>query len=336
MTGNNNKLCSIVVPAYNRADLIAETLKSLINQTYRPLEIVVVDDASTDNTVEVVESMQDYAKDHGVDLHLFLLPENGGVAVALNEGIRKANGAYIGLTGSDDLWKPQCAEKMIAVFEQDPEVGLCYTDAARVDVDGNRISDKSRFVENGLGPERGDIFEKLLLKGHFIPAICSMVSRKVADKLAAEGGFNVDYVHTCDYDYYIRAAAYSKVDYVDEVLAYWRMHNNNLHQQRKTITYTERAECFLANYEKFKDQYNIPKWKVLIPVSNSYAQAGRCDFLQGEKHTARGYFLQGIRTLPLNPVNYLFWLNSWLNISLLWDFQWMKKIYVKLFFRKST
>ena len=107
-------LVSVIMPTYNCSKYILESLDSVIAQTVTDWEVQIVDDCSTDDTAEVLKP---YLKKYP-NMHYYILPQNGGPAVARTEAIRRATGKYIAFLDSDDLWKPDKMEKQIAFMER--------------------------------------------------------------------------------------------------------------------------------------------------------------------------------------------------------------------------
>ena len=116
-------LISVVVPAWRAEKTLAATLDSILSQTWRELEVLVVDDASPDGTLALAQSYA--AKDPRV--RVIAQPENGGVSKARNRGVREARGEWIALLDSDDLWMPEKLERQMALAAQHPEAGLFFT-----------------------------------------------------------------------------------------------------------------------------------------------------------------------------------------------------------------
>ena len=112
-------LISVIVPIHNGAQWLGQTLDSLFAQTYPNFEIVLVDDASTDNLREVLDSF------HDARLHVVHLKKNVGVSAARNHGIELAKGDFIAFCDADDLCQPQRLERQLAFLEQHPDIGLC-------------------------------------------------------------------------------------------------------------------------------------------------------------------------------------------------------------------
>ena len=106
-----NSFISVIVPTYNRADLISETIESILNQTYKYFELIIVDDGSTDNTEEVIRKFKD-------SRIKYIKTDNwGGPARPRNTGIKKTKGEYIAFCDDDDIWLPKKLEKQIRVFK---------------------------------------------------------------------------------------------------------------------------------------------------------------------------------------------------------------------------
>ncbi len=150
------KKVSIIIPSYNRAYCIERSVRSVLEQTYREFELLIVDDASTDNTKQVVESIQDDR------IRYIRLTENKGASGARNEGIRQAAYEYIAFQDSDDVWKPDKLEKQMQVLTANPQAGLVYCayEEQRYDGDISIVPDE----QMPLYDKQGDIYHKLLCR----------------------------------------------------------------------------------------------------------------------------------------------------------------------------
>lgn len=147
---------SIIIPTYNRADVLITSIQSVLQQTYTGFELLIVDDGSTDNTDTVVESIRDDR------IRYLKMPENKGVAAARNEGIRQANYDYIAFQDSDDYWRPDKLEKQMAFLTQRPETALLYCPYKCKKADGTTVLVPS----SNIPPEekQGDIYRYMLLR----------------------------------------------------------------------------------------------------------------------------------------------------------------------------
>lgn len=124
-------LISIIVPCYNSAAYIRETFASILGQTLKSLEAIVVDDCSTDDSVDV---LKDIAA-HDSRMRIYVQPENGGVAKARNRALALTRGRYVAYLDSDDLWMPEKLERQLA-FMSEHDVGACFTSYETVEEDG--------------------------------------------------------------------------------------------------------------------------------------------------------------------------------------------------------
>jgi len=119
---------SVIIPSYNHEQYVAETLRSLEAQSFQDFEIIVVDDGSTDRTVEVIKDTFSRAQLH--------TQPNRGVVAARNRGVSLSQGKYLCFVDSDDVLMPQCLQRQVAVLEADPQVVLTFADAVIIDADG--------------------------------------------------------------------------------------------------------------------------------------------------------------------------------------------------------
>ena len=131
---SEEKLVSVCINAYNSADVIAQTIESVLNQTYKNLQIIVVDDCSTDNTAEVVKSFDDER------IELYSLPKNGNISNANNECLHRARGEYIAHLDSDDIWVADKIEKQVKFLEENPQYGACFSYAGFIDEHSNILT----------------------------------------------------------------------------------------------------------------------------------------------------------------------------------------------------
>jgi len=169
------KRISVVIPSYNYARFVREAIDSALAQTYPPLEVIVVDDGSTDATPEVLASYGDRIR--------VIRQRNEGVARARNAGIATARGDYVAFLDADDVWHPRKLELQIARFDGDPSLGLVHCGVEMFDGDGNTID----VFRDG---KEGDIAADLLrLEPGTIALTGSniVVPKRVAEEL---GGFD--------------------------------------------------------------------------------------------------------------------------------------------------
>lgn len=142
---------SIVVPAYNVQDTIAETLRSLLGQTFQDFEIIIVDDGSSDGTREIVNGFDDRR------IRL-IYQANRGLAGAHNTGIHEARGEFIGFCDADDLWVPEKLEMHVGHLRENPDVGISFSGSRMIDAEGRTLGINQRPKLRGL--TLADIFKR--------------------------------------------------------------------------------------------------------------------------------------------------------------------------------
>ncbi|MCU0528421.1 MAG: glycosyltransferase [Cyanobium sp. Prado107] len=166
-------LVSVVIPLYNSAATVAATLESVLAQTYPKLEILVVDDGSTDDGVAICR--------HYSDPRIQVLQQsNRGLAGARNTGIRHAHGAVVAFVDSDDLWDPQKIARHLEHFRQQPHVGVSYSRSAFIDADGNPLGLYQTPALDGISPEL------ILCRNPISNGSCVVIRREVLDQIRFE------------------------------------------------------------------------------------------------------------------------------------------------------
>jgi glycosyltransferase involved in cell wall biosynthesis len=198
-------LVSVIIPAYNGQEYIREAIESVFAQTYRPIEILVVDDGSPTSMKELVES-------YGPEVR-YLRQENGGTAAARNLGWRSANGEFVALLDQDDLWLPRKLELQVPRFDEDPRIGLVAGWMEVFDTTNGEVKGTHKV------PAEMTVHDMI---GHELPPVQTMIFRKTA--LEKIGGFDSTLRGTDDWDINIRIAAEYRVLGIQQVLGRARMH----------------------------------------------------------------------------------------------------------------
>ena len=200
-------LVSIITPTYNTAKYLPRAVASALNQTYSNLELIIIDDGSTDDTKE---TLKPYLNDRRLQ---YVYQSNQGIAGARNAGINKAHGRYIALLDADDEFLPTKIERQLKTLEERPDYGVCYSDILHF-YDTN----PRKFFHHRYSYPSGNIFEPLLKK-QFINPLSVFVRREVIEK---HGSFDETLRHTEDWDLWLRwARAGVKFYYLNEILAFY-------------------------------------------------------------------------------------------------------------------
>jgi glycosyltransferase involved in cell wall biosynthesis len=226
MIMQNNPLVSVIIPAYNHELYIEEALQSVIDQTYPNIELIVINDGSTDKTAEIIQKFVDNHKDFNMQ---FINKKNEGVCETLNKGIEMSKGEYISFLASDDLWLPNKISVQVEYMERNRKTGMVFSDAMfilyndRTDIKWSDYKPElKKYFKNGMVNDV-DLYY-LLLTRPLIPALTVLVRKSVINKV---GLFDKNLVYE-DNDMWLRIAREYPIAYIDIPLAYYRLHNTNV------------------------------------------------------------------------------------------------------------
>lgn len=195
---------SVIIPTYNRAGFVEASIRSVLAQRYGNLELIVVDDGSTDHTKEVVAALPDPR------LRYIGHERNRGAAAARNTGLKQASGRYIAFQDSDDEWMPEKLGLQVEVLERgDHKLGMVHTGFSRM---RGRESRPTEWLPKHL--RSGDIAGQIL-RGNFIGTPTAVVRRECFEKA---GHFDTRLDHLEDWEMWIRIAQFYRVSYMDRTL----------------------------------------------------------------------------------------------------------------------
>jgi len=207
---------SVVITCYNYAHFLPYSMDAALSQTYEDLEVIVIDDGSTDNTEDV---MKPYLADKRVK---YIKQKNAGQAVAKNVGIDNSTGKYVAFLDADDIWENDKIKSQMKLFE-DPEVGVVYCISCYIDENNNPI-DHTR-TSKYLRYQKGWVSHGLFLD-NFVPFSSAIVRKECFDRL---GGFDESYRMGIDWDLWLRLSVHYKFDYVDSpYLKYRKGHSGQM------------------------------------------------------------------------------------------------------------
>lgn len=203
---------SAIIPVYNGQAFIADAISSIIRQNYDPMEIIVVDDGSTDHTASIVRSFP---------FVNYLFQENKGAPAARNRGLQAAKGDLIGFLDADDLWSDDKINLQLSLFNKEPstEIVVGYTQRMQL----IKTTEGNNFFRNYADPVLGMDF------------IAALIRRSVFDKV---GSIDENFLHCDDWDWFMRAKELGVAMRVHrEVVRYYRRHDHNITNEMTSENY---------------------------------------------------------------------------------------------------
>jgi glycosyltransferase involved in cell wall biosynthesis len=205
-------LISVVIPAFNSGSFIGEAIESILSQRYSPIEIICVDDGSTDGTREIISEFGEKAR--------YFYQENRGVSAARNSGISSSRGELIAFLDADDCWETDKLEKEYSIFEGNPKIGLVHTDVYH----WLPAQDRRAVVEGTRNSVKGDDYVGLFFRNSIITSSV-MVRRECLDCV---GVFDENLKVSEDWDLWIRIARRFPLVHIPEPLVFYRVHPGSL------------------------------------------------------------------------------------------------------------
>ena len=258
-------MIDVIIPAYNAAAYIGPTLASLVSQSSLISTVLVVNDGSTDQTAQIVQS---FAVEHP-ELTIKLINQiNGGLSNARNTGITHSQSPYIALLDADDLWLANKLTLQYALFQnsRDPTLGLVYCGYQLIDETGELLPDSQGIIAPRL---RGNAHQALL-KGNFISGSGSsvLIKRSVFD---AVGLFNEQLPACEDWEMWLRISKQFTVDYVDLPLVHIRQHRQSMQKDSMRML---SAELLVLNlFYQHQERNPFLLWKIRTILHSKHLTA---------------------------------------------------------------
>ena len=228
---------SVIIPTYNRVAFIGDTVDSVLAQSFPDLEVIVVDDGSTDGTADLLHSK--YAAEPRVRP---VWQANAERSVARNTGIREARGAWLAFLDSDDLWRPDKLARQMAALEADPSLVMAHGAYERVDETTGRAD--AVVISGGEGRVSGHVFWSLV-DSNPVSSATPVIRRSIVERC---GGFTLNRRLLCfeDWDLWTRVAYHGRVAYIDVPLATHRLHRGNTERPVTGAVYRQFIASILA------------------------------------------------------------------------------------------
>ena len=244
--GSSQPLVSVIIASYNHQNYIEESILSVLQQSYKNIELTVVDDGSTDDSVELIQALAD---EHDFE---FKSQVNSGLSATLNKVLAKARGQYFVPFGSDDIMMPDRIQKQVAYMEANPYLGLCGGNILRMDAKGETLKKQ----KNSPGAEL-DFQDVFLDNKPGLPAPTLFFRKSVLDEV---GGFDPTIRLE---DLYIQlsiARKGYKLGFLSDILSYYRVHPKNTYKNLRFM-----HDNVLETYARFSDDpsYDVVKKRFL-------------------------------------------------------------------------
>ena len=255
-------LVSAIIPTYNRAEFVVEAVDSVLNQTYEDIETIVIDDGSTDNTREVL-------KEYGERI-TYVYQKRAERSKARNEGFRHSMGNYVAFLDSDDAWASEKIKQQVQVLNENPEVGIVYTDVQFIDTSGNPYIGELCWDT----PQRQVLYEDLMTHNVITGSLSSVIiSRNALDRV----GLFDESMNICeDLDLYRRIARHYGFFKIDVPLVKVRIHEDNT--QRNLAAMAKGWEATISKISRdTPQQFDYYKYEAIIKILSQIASLYRQD-----------------------------------------------------------
>jgi glycosyltransferase involved in cell wall biosynthesis len=246
-----SNLVSIIIPSYNHARFIKRAIDSVLSQSYDRIELIVVDDGSTDDSVKYLREIKD-------PRYSFYCQENQGAHVAINRGLGLAEGEFLAILNSDDAFHPDRIKELMAEFQNDPEAELLSTWIEVIDASGQQLAIKEGW--NNLEPwpiahpelsfQQTDDFGLNLLRGNFVATTSNILMRRTLYQKVG-GMRNLRFAH--DWDFLLRAASCAKCKLIPKPLLKYRVHEANTISSNRAWMLLDICWVLAANLHRFED-----------------------------------------------------------------------------------
>lgn len=275
---------SVVIPTYNRAHLLSGAINSVLNQTFNDLEIIVIDDGSTDNTRGVLEQ-------YGSGIN-YIYQQRGGRGQVRNTGIKAAKGDYIAFLDDDDIWLPEKLEKQVKFLDANPDIGLAHTFVELIDAQGYPLKEATKKQLQGYkkAAKTGYTYETMS-RSCLMFTSTVIVRKECFDKV---GFFDPGLEAFEDWDFYLRFALEYRIGTILEPLVRFR-----IHEAHSTMDEFTRGRIKVSikhlNMLKAGSNFSYPgrlRYNFYMHLANAY-------YIDMQFAIFRSYALKALKSRPL-------------------------------------
>jgi len=243
----NVPLVTVVAICYNHERFVTECLDGIQAQTYSNIQLIIMDDCSVDNSASVI---RDWIAHSGQKCQFIAHTQNMGLIKTLNEALKQANGKYVSLLSTDDVWLPEFIENHVQIFEDFGEsIGIVYGRSFTIDEHGNRLPE----MLPGRAPYPEGYVLRKILNRNFIPANTVMIRQSCYERV---GYYNEEYVGE-GYDMWLRIAQYYQFKFSPEILSNYRILPSSLSHSRPDEVGNTKAKIYLKQLKLYPEHNDL-------------------------------------------------------------------------------
>ncbi|NET34054.1 MAG: glycosyltransferase family 2 protein [Cyanothece sp. SIO1E1] len=289
---NKNPTVSVSMAVYNAEQFVAETVESILAQTFIDFEFIIIDDGSTDRSLKILET---YAvKDKRIRL---ISRQNKGISRTRNEMLSQAKGEFIAVMDADDIALPERLAHQVEFLQREPNI-VCVSSAYKV------IDARGRLLTCLTPPEHNDEIQKFILAGHAaVWHPCAMFRRTAAMEV---GGYEEAMPSAHDLDLWLKLGEVGQLQNLQEILLKYRLHNNSISEQLGLRQRKEAREACERAWKRRGIEGHFEASKPWRPTKERHSQYyfmlkyGWWAFNNGQRQTAMLYGRRAIASLPFN------------------------------------
>lgn len=305
MTAQSNSLVSVIVPVYNGEKYLTQTINSITSQSYQNIEIIIVDDGSTDSTKKIITDLVlSYS-----NIKTISLANSGCPAIPKNAGIKVAKGDYLCFLDHDDLYDHGRTAQLVNALDSHPEWVAVFHDLRFIDDYGNHILQDTTYLSGPdfLGKASNYltkidyniyecsrelyIYQSLFMGAPHTQSIMIAPNRLPKNYIS----FNPNFVIGEDIDLWIRISLEGKMGYINKVLSSYRQHSGSITKNQQ-LKLTHWLNMHINNYHRIKT--NLTKKQIIsykTKISNGYSDLGYLHYMNNNKEKARESYLKSLQ-----------------------------------------
>jgi glycosyltransferase involved in cell wall biosynthesis len=286
---------SVIIPTYNRAQLIIRSVQSVLNQTYKNFELIVIDDGSSDGTKDVLTPYMDCIR--------YFYQENKGISAARNRGLQEAKGDYIAFLDSDDEWVPEKLAIQVKIMDENPSIGIIHNKLVIVNENNQQIGTKPKS-------DSSNVFHELIETLGDLPTSSILIRKECFDKV---GIFDESLPTMEDFEMWLRIAQYYNIyEYRNRCLAYSHRHAGQITRDKIKVYYG------LVSLDKkiLKQFPNIHTKAVNKRLAKNLYILSRAYYDKGQYHLAFSNLIEAMSKDPWVGLSFAQRTDEWYTILL--------------------